>query len=396
MHHTLAHLEHGALLYKREGARFNFVAFNIACDAIINYVGETLPDVDKLGASIRYGVRRCQEFGIVNWANIVKEMGALAAKTGTTLDPVFTRKPTELGCVDIYYALMRGARQAAASNNENSSDNTDSDEETCSSKTAEDVMDGLAKALDAHDDLSDSIKDYSNQDENEILDQISRAENVLRRVQAEAGSDDAILRVARPDGTTKTPWPRAMRRMASSALLHRPSIDPSRPSRRVISQIALALDPKTPEAIRPKSIIFEPRTSHNIAAKRCVTILDTSGSMFCDPKVIADCIKEISTICKRVNTSQFIIFADADVCEVVDIVDSERKIAELKPKGGGSTDFRPAIALAETLRPDLIVYLTDLMGTFPERKPRAPIIWAFPPSYSQYETPYGQRLPLHP
>src|SRR3546814_495853 len=57
MHHVLAHLEHGALLYKREGARFNFIAFNIACDAIINYVAEALPDVDKSAGSIRYGVR---------------------------------------------------------------------------------------------------------------------------------------------------------------------------------------------------------------------------------------------------------------------------------------------------------------------------------------------------
>src|SRR3546814_16191641 len=36
MHHVLAQLEHGALLYKREGARFNFIAFNLACEAIIN------------------------------------------------------------------------------------------------------------------------------------------------------------------------------------------------------------------------------------------------------------------------------------------------------------------------------------------------------------------------
>src|SRR3546814_4047546 len=97
---------------------------------------------------------------------------------------------------------------------------------------------------------------------------------------------------------------------------------------------------------------YEPRTASNISAKRCVTILDTSGSMFGDPKLISDCIKEISTICKRVNTSQIIIFADADVCEVVDFEDSDRKISELKPKGGGGTDFRPAIALAETMRPD--------------------------------------------
>src|SRR3546814_10528336 len=65
-------------------------------------------------------------------------------------------------------------------------------------------MDALAKALNAHDDLSDSIKDFSSKNESEILDQISRSEDVLRRVQAEAGNDDAILRVARPNGTTRS------------------------------------------------------------------------------------------------------------------------------------------------------------------------------------------------
>src|SRR3546814_1023040 len=80
------------------------------------------------------------------------------------------------------------------------------------------------------------------------------------------------------------------------------------------------------------------------------------------------------------------------VGEVVYSEESDLKISELKPKGGGGTDFRPAIALAETMRPDLIVYLTDLAGTFPDRKPRTPIIWAFPPTYSRYETPFGLRL----
>src|SRR3546814_19567679 len=79
------------------------------------------------------------------------------------------------------------------------------DDITNSTPTADEVMDALAKALNAHDDLSDSIKDFSSKNESEILDQISRSEDVLRRVQAEAGNDNAILRVARPNGTTNTP-----------------------------------------------------------------------------------------------------------------------------------------------------------------------------------------------
>src|SRR3546814_12506171 len=107
---------------------------------------------------------------------------------------------------------MRSARQCSHQQ-ESPQSYSDNDDITNSTPTADEVMDALAKALNAHDDLSDSIKDFSSKNESEILDQISRSEDVLRRVQAEAGNDDAILRVARPNGTTNTPWPRAMRRM---------------------------------------------------------------------------------------------------------------------------------------------------------------------------------------
>ena len=73
-----------------------------------------------------------------------------------------------------------------------------------------------------------------------------------------------------------------------------------------------------------------------------------------------------------------------------------KKILALQPQGGGSTDFRPAIALAETFHPDLIIYLTDLHGTFPEKKPRAPINWGYPPSSEIVAIPFGRRLPLNP
>src|SRR3546814_2648317 len=83
--------------------------------------------VDKSAGSIRYGVRRCQEFGIVNWSKIVKEMQSLVATTGIALDPVFTRKPTELSCVDIYYALMRSARQVSQQQESAPSDSDNDD-----------------------------------------------------------------------------------------------------------------------------------------------------------------------------------------------------------------------------------------------------------------------------
>src|SRR3546814_17155054 len=111
---------------------------------------------------------------------------------------------------------MRSARQVSQQQESAPSD-SDNDDITNSTPTADEVMDALAQALNAHDDLSDSIKDFSSKNESEILDQISSSEDVLRRVHADAGNEDAVLRVARPPGTKTPPCPRAMRRTAKSA-----------------------------------------------------------------------------------------------------------------------------------------------------------------------------------
>lgn len=48
-----------------------------------------------------------------------------------------------------------------------------------------------------------------------------------------------------------------------------------------------------------------------------------------------------------------------------------------KAPGGGGTDFRPVFEHADTLTqtPKCLVYLTDLMGTFPEKEPPYPVLW---------------------
>src|SRR3546814_3297270 len=72
---------------------------------------------------------------------------------------------------------MRSARQVSQQQESAPSD-SDNDDITNSTPTADEVMDALAKALNAHDDLSDSIKDFSSKNESDILDQISRSEDV--------------------------------------------------------------------------------------------------------------------------------------------------------------------------------------------------------------------------
>ena len=177
--------------------------------------------------------------------------------------------------------------------------------------------------------------------------------------------------------------------MASSALISRLNVDPSRLSRRTVSHMHSQMRNKGRAVITR-----HPKIIRHQKAKKAVLIIDTSGSIFSDRETVEEFLNEAATICKRVNTVLTVIFADAAVCSIVPIGEAYEKIKTLVPKGGGGTDFRPAIKAAEEMNPDLIIYLTDLMGAFPAKKPRVPIIWGYPPEFEGFDTPFGKRLPL--
>ncbi|WP_019585807.1 vWA domain-containing protein [Deinococcus apachensis] len=66
-----------------------------------------------------------------------------------------------------------------------------------------------------------------------------------------------------------------------------------------------------------------------------------------------------------------------------------------QPQGGGGTDFRPIFNLSETHEPDVLVYLTDGYGDFPEQPPKMPTLWVVPPGGLEDEGfPFGDVLRL--
>jgi predicted metal-dependent peptidase len=90
-----------------------------------------------------------------------------------------------------------------------------------------------------------------------------------------------------------------------------------------------------------------------------------------------------------------IIWCDAQVHGVDDIEDTA-DFHGVKPKGGGGTAFEPVFNyLAEQqIEPDALVYLTDGMGSFPDRPPSYPVIWGS--IYPQSKYPWGEvvNIPL--
>lgn len=65
------------------------------------------------------------------------------------------------------------------------------------------------------------------------------------------------------------------------------------------------------------------------------------------------------------------------------------------PQGGGGTDFRPIFRLLDEHEPDVLIYLTDGYGDFPEAVPKTPTLWVVPPGGLEDEGfPFGEVLRL--
>lgn len=515
-HNFLGHIQQGALLYKRDPKGFSFKIHNIMCDAQINWMLENLPQADN-SKNVTYGVRKCQELGIVNWDEVVIQAKKLSTKYDLELAEIWEKKPNELTSNSMYHAMMALVRKAAqirrdskkseerknsledlekifdiarndpkhvfrkapvelgpidlfdmsalmvrifttsetpaerddlkdipdaewadllitiramaesAENNghhvftekplrgpksfwsavndivkafrepqeDNDNESGDGEDDGVNQSEEDNIIDQMADELNAHDDMSEAIRKASEAGENDLLGQIRKAEGDLSRAQSAAGEGDALFEAYKPEGHSRTPWYQAIRPMMSNALINKINLNYRRPNAQTIQNEYTTRSNAIRTGTRTTLLSRRtPRIDRRVHAKKAVAIFDTSGSIFSDVRLIRRFLTEMVTMCDTVNTSLTVIFADTVVQGIVEIHDAYEMIEEIKPKGGGGTSFVEAIEAADEMSPDLIIYLTDLMGTFPDKAPKAPIIWAFPPEYEEYKTPFGIRLPL--
>ena len=103
---------------------------------------------------------------------------------------------------------------------------------------------------------------------------------------------------------------------------------------------------------------------------RIAFIIDTSGSM--SSQEIRTGIGEVAGVLGAAGGSALFISADCAVSDMGEVwsVDDAMKLL----KGGGGTDFAPAIAEAVRQQVDAIVYFTDGWGSFGPN-PGIPVIW---------------------
>jgi hypothetical protein len=184
----------------------------------------------------------------------------------------------------------------------------------------------------------------------------------------------------------KTPWPQILRAYLQDAVMPRGSDNWSRPSRRV-----LALG-------KSMGDIFEPATVPERGVRRAGIVVDTSGSI--DTETLRRFAVEIQNVQERTGCEVLLIFADAEVQNVVTIANDGKPFLEklrsgaIEIKGGGGTRFGPAIDRLNKSKATIGLYLTDMDGEFGEIKPRMPFIWCS--TTPGATAPFGRVIYLDP
>jgi len=86
-----------------------------------------------------------------------------------------------------------------------------------------------------------------------------------------------------------------------------------------------------------------------------------------------------------------VLYFDTEVHKVETYQAGEQ--VRLNPVGGGGTDFAPCFDWLEEhgTRPQTLVFLTDLYGTFPDDAPDYPVLWA---STGGRHAPFGTVIPM--
>lgn len=124
-------------------------------------------------------------------------------------------------------------------------------------------------------------------------------------------------------------------------------------------------------------------------------VVDTSGSMQGDQ--VEACFDEVRSCMEAVPGMEVLLVqCDAEVQDSRQVQHPD-ELETVDVQGFGGTDFQPAFRHIEQredrdgLDVQVVVYLTDLHGTFPAREPGWPVLWV---ATSDEEVPFGRRVRL--
>ncbi len=127
----------------------------------------------------------------------------------------------------------------------------------------------------------------------------------------------------------------------------------------------------------------------NLEPGKIILIVDTSMSI--DQDLINQFATEVQDITNTFNLSLTVMYVDTKVRAVQEI-EPDTPI-QLKPKGGGGTDFRPGFQYIDQqeLHPKVVIYLTDGECKSLPSVPEYPVLWAQFGDYD-FKPPFGEVL----
>ncbi len=220
----------------------------------------------------------------------------------------------------------------------------------------------------------DVISNDSPADETEAKINVQKAATVARQQgKLPAGMEDLLKDLLEP----KIKWFEVLRHLMKSK--RKDDYDPRRYNRRMAQQ-GIYLPTLYSEGMGPM-----------------VVVRDTSGSTMQDQEKF---LAEVASIMMEVKPEKlYLIDCDAGIDEKTvrefNYNEGDRLMVEAKKfYGGGGTSFKPPFSWVKKhqIRPEVLVYLTDLYGDFPESAPDYPVMWVTTSDIK--EAPFGITLPL--
>jgi hypothetical protein len=196
-----------------------------------------------------------------------------------------------------------------------------------------------------------------------------------------------LRRVGRDVDQPEVPWPSILRQHLLAAMSRKVEKDMSTPGTNSMAVEALAIFQST--------LVVDFADANQPGMDTMVIVLDTSGSM--SDNVLDMGLGQADICRKMLNCRVVFMAADAEVYNAVTIHQHESLFGRIKQmralKGGGGTDFRPAVAAGNKIRgARLILYFTDLMGEFPKES-KVPVVWAAVErlkEQEEFKPPFGQ------
>jgi len=172
---------------------------------------------------------------------------------------------------------------------------------------------------------------------------------------------------------TQGKLPASLQRLLGPAM--KPRVDWRSPLRRYVQEVTTADYSWTRPNRRYLPLgVFLP-SLYSIECGRFAIGIDTSGSV--DTVVFAQFSAEVQSIVDEMQPSSVdVLYCDARVNHVDSFARNEPIV--FHPTGGGGTDFRPVFEKLADDPPAVLIYLTDLYGTFPDVAPDFPVVWATP------------------